>query len=95
MGLLRYQVFLSYTGAVLALWAIALGNDNSHFKLKTYTDIGIVFAPLWCLIALGIYLLSLLINGVLTYRDCPEGSLELEGEIAEAKKEMKKRGIIN
>lgn len=96
MGLLRYQIFLSYTGAILAVWAIALGNgNNNHFRLETYTDIAVVFAPLWCLIILGIYLLSLLIYGVLTYRDCPEAAKELEGEISEAKAEMKRRGIIN
>jgi Dolichol-phosphate mannosyltransferase subunit 3 (DPM3) len=96
MTLLRYQIFLSYTAALFAFWAIALGSNGGfdHFQLKTSTDIVLVFIPVWGLITLGIYLLSLLIYGVMTYRDCPEAARELESEIKEAKTEMKRRGII-
>jgi Dolichol-phosphate mannosyltransferase subunit 3 (DPM3) len=54
----------------------------------------VIFAPVWAVLVLGFYLLSLLVYGVFTYRDCPEAALELESEIKEAKIEMKRRGVI-
>jgi Dolichol-phosphate mannosyltransferase subunit 3 (DPM3) len=98
MGLLRYQIFLSYTGALVSIWILILRTnhgDHDYFQFQTYTDIGVVLAPLWCVVGLGVYLLSLLLYGVLTYQDCPEAARELEKEISEAKNEMKQRGIIS
>lgn len=94
MGLLRYQIFLTYGFAFLSIWAFLLNKSDKQYSLSDSSDVFVLLAPLWGLVALGIYLLLLLINGVLNYKDCPEASKELELETMEAKTEMKKRGII-
>jgi len=88
LGLLRYQVFLVYGVVFLACW---VGAKHSAQEPTLLVD----FAPLWAVLALGVYAASTVAYNVLTFRDCPEASLELEKQIQEAKAEMKKRKIID
>ena len=90
-GILRYQVFLAYTAAVVAVW-------YAMIKQGEYSDYGLSPLlvqpfPLWVLLGLALYAASRIIYGVATLGDYPEASTELEGEIKEAKLEMKRRGI--
>ena len=87
MGLLRYQVFLAYGVLFVAVW---------QALLRQYPDDLVVWIlPLVALGLLAIYGISSIAVGVLTFRDTPEAAAELEQQIAEAKAEMKQRGIIN
>ena len=87
MGLLRYQVFLAYGVLFVAVW---------QALLRQYPDDDLVlWMPFWALGLLAIYGISSIAIGVLTFRDTPEAAAELEQQIAEAKAEMTKRGIIN
>lgn len=97
VGLLRYQIFLAYGGAFLALWyAVLLSQEAiveaSMFPVTT-TELAVRWAPLWGILALGLYALMSVIYGVLTFEDCPEAALELERQVQEARAEMKRRGI--
>jgi dolichyl-phosphate mannosyltransferase polypeptide 3 len=97
VGLLRYQIFLAYGGAFLALWYAALLNQEtiveaSIFPVST-TELVVRWAPLWGIVALGLYALISVIYGLLTFEDCPEAAFELERQIQEARTEMKRRGI--
>jgi dolichyl-phosphate mannosyltransferase polypeptide 3 len=93
MGLLRYQIFLMYGAVFVSVWYYALVNKESY-DLSPKVSLLVMFAPVWGILALGIYLLLRLIVGVMTFSDVPEASTELEGHIAEAKAEMRRRKII-
>jgi Dolichol-phosphate mannosyltransferase subunit 3 (DPM3) len=102
---LRYQVFLSYGVAFLATWlyclinkdtiiATAAANITNTPVVQRILDIIITFAPIFAIVLLGIYLLSRLILGVLSFEDCPDAAKEIDTQIAEAKTEMKRRKVI-
>lgn len=89
MGLLRYQIFLSYGILFFSVWYYCLKVDD--FGLPPLL---VTFAPLWALFALGLSLLLRLFLGVLAYKDCPEAAEEIERQIVEARVEMKRRKIV-
>ena len=86
--LLRYQIFLGYGALFLAVWFYALSNQSENEKSRM-----VEFAPVWAVLVLGVYAASSVVHGVLTFKDCPEAAKELEEQVAEAKTEMKNRGI--
>ena len=93
MSLLRYQIFLSYAIGFLSLWYIALQREDLY-ELPRAAVLLIVWAPIWVVILVGLYLLLVLITGVISFKDCPEAAVELEREVEMAKADLKKRGII-
>jgi dolichyl-phosphate mannosyltransferase polypeptide 3 len=95
-GLLRYQLFLAYGGVFMALWYAALQNQEAIMQATSFptaTDLAIRWAPLWGIVALGLYALIVVGQGMLTFQDFPEAVAELERQVKEARAEMKKRGI--
>ena len=95
-GLLRYQVFLAYGGAFMALWYAALQNEESVIQVSSFptaTELAIRWAPLWGIVALGLYALIVIGHGMLAFKDFPEAVAELERQVVEARAEMKRRGI--
>ena len=106
IGLLRYQIFTVYGIILLAIWYGALQqqqqkreqlvteNEAENTHSSAYIDILILYLPLWVIFALGIYALCSVIFGVLMLKDYPDAAAEIDQQIAEAKTEMKKRGII-
>jgi hypothetical protein len=93
MGLLRYQLFIAYGAVFLAVWIKALSFRNEAKDLSKEVDLLIKFAPLWAVLGLGVYAVSNLIHGVSNMSDCPDASKEIEQNVKEARKDMKKRGI--
>ena len=89
-GLLRWQVFASYAVVFLAVWSFAWSSTSENDP-----NMWIDFAPLWAIVALGVYAVSSVLYGVATFRDCPEAATEIEQQVVEAKKELKRRGIIS
>jgi len=49
--------------------------------------------PLYALVVFGSYSLASIGVGVMTFRNCPEDHQSLQKEIAEAKKELKEKGL--
>lgn len=99
MGLLRYQVFLAYGGAFLAVWYSALLRKGEILSLvasqhEALATVVLDWAPVLALFVFALYALARLIVGVMTFGDCPAAAAELEMQVAEAKKELKKRGIL-
>jgi Dolichol-phosphate mannosyltransferase subunit 3 (DPM3) len=93
LGLLRYQVFLVYGFVFLAVWQGAKMNQDvatASFTARIVVD----FAPLWAILLLGMYAATSIIYKVLTFNDCTDATAELEGQIKEAKAEMRRRKII-
>lgn len=92
-GLLRYQIFLAYGGAFLALWYAALQNKDAIVEATGLPELAVELAPLWGIICLGLYALMTVICGVIAFEDCPGAAAELERQVDEARVEMKRRGI--
>jgi dolichol-phosphate mannosyltransferase subunit 3 len=96
VGLLRYQVFLAYGGAFMALWYAALQHEDAIIQVSSFpaaAELAIRWAPLWGIAALGLYALIVIAHGMLTFQDFPEAIAELEHQVLEARAEMKRRGI--
>jgi len=94
MGLLRYQVFLVYGVVFLAVWqGVKMNQDEA--TASPAAKILVNFAPIWAIVALGIYALSTIIYNVMTFNDCPEAAKEIDEQVKEAKAEMKRRKIID
>lgn len=91
--MLRYQLFLTFAVAFGSAWYYALSHRRD-WSLSEESSLAILLAPVIAIVALGVYLLSRLVWGVLSYEDFPEASKEIEGQIEEAKKELRKRKII-
>lgn len=86
MGMLRYQVFLCIGVGLLAFWYGILASGSS--------DPLLVYFPAWVILGLGVYALGSIGVGVRSCKDFPEALAEIEQQVDEAKKEMKKRGVI-
>lgn len=99
MGLLRYQIFLTYGAAFLSAWHYSRQPNNlALLQQEPWNFIPLAFityAPIWSILTLGMMLLSRLVLGVLTYQDCPGAAREIEAQIQEAKQELRKRKIID
>jgi dolichyl-phosphate mannosyltransferase polypeptide 3 len=94
MGLLRYQIFLSYGALFLGVWYQALNwRKERKDAASLEIDLLLTYAPVWAVLILGIYALSQVLRGVMVMSDCPEASKEIEQQVKEARVELKKRGI--
>lgn len=51
------------------------------------------YVPFWALISFGAFLLFKLGWGVFTFNDVPEAYAELQAQIAEARKDLKSKGV--
>lgn len=87
-------MFIAYGAVFLAIWYKALSFRNeAKADLSKEVDLLIKFAPVWAVLALGIYAVSNLIHGIVKMSDSPEAAKEIDQNVKEARKEMKKRGI--
>jgi hypothetical protein len=90
-GLLRWQIFSAYGIALASLWAYArTTNQADAAEANRVLD----WAPLWAILALAVYAGGSVVYGVATFRDCPEAATEIEQQVKEARKELKRRGIL-
>ena len=93
MGLLRFQVFAVYAVTFFSIWYMVI-LKKAEWELSPGALILVDFAPIWAVVLVGLYLLSVLIIGVMQFEDCPQAAKELDSDVKAAKEEMKKRGII-
>lgn len=91
-GLLRWQIFAGYAVAFLSIWGYALLSTKPD---EPTVRLLLEYAPVWAILVLGVYAASSVMYGVATFRDCPEAASEIELQVAEARKELKRRGIIS
>jgi hypothetical protein len=93
MGMLRYQVFLTYGVAFISAWYYGL-SKKKEYDLPLAVDALVTFAPVLAILVLGSFLIARLIIGVLAYQDCPDAAQEIDRQVVEARSEMKRRKII-
>ena len=92
-GLLRYQVFLAYGVLFLALWNAALRATETNDP-NDLSSVLAYYAPVWAILLLGVYAVSSIAYGVMTFEDFPDAAAEIERQIKEARAEMTKRGVL-
>jgi len=85
-GLLRYQLFSLYACLFYGLW-LALRSEEEGNVVVNY-------APLWLIVALGLFAAFSIIQGVIELADCPEATKEVNRDVKEARVAMEKQGII-
>ncbi len=96
MGLLRFQIFLSYGILVLGLWYGAVQSKYSLINEGSAIQEALIdYLPLWVVLSLAFYAIGSVVYGVANFADCPQAAKEVEKEIEEAKAAMKKQGIID
>lgn len=93
--MLRYQVFLTNILAFLPAWWYAVARRDDLHKYLGDAVWAVDWAPLIALVLFGGYALLRLIVGVATFSDCPQAARELEIQVEEAKKELRRRKIID
>ena len=100
LGLLRYQIFLAYGLAFLAMWQAATHNreaiaDKLEFVgiQKTHANLFVTFLPLLAIAALGIYGILSIGYGVATFADCPKAAADINREVKEARVALRKKGM--
>ena len=81
------------TGLVLivSVWAAFWTQNIGNFA-HTHPNITLLW-PLVLVILFGLYSLFVIIYRVYTFNDCPEAAEELQREIAEAKEDLKSKGM--
>jgi len=79
----------------IAVWNIAATSKPDHVGSLPLADVLIDWAPVWAVAALGVYAVVSVMYGVANFRDCPEAAKEIEQQVIEARKELKRRGIIS
>ena len=97
LGLRRYQVLLAYLVAFLSVWYYALSKREEIKALgfdEPLTLLALEWAPLLAVVVLALYLLTLLVVGVASFRDAPEAAVQLGKDIAEAKDALRRMGIL-
>mmetsp|Transcript_4599 Transcript_4599/g.8953 ORF Transcript_4599/g.8953 Transcript_4599/m.8953 type:complete len:97 (+) Transcript_4599:55-345(+) len=94
MSLLRYQKVATSITLFLSVWYY-FGKDitKSPSSSRTTVDVIILHAPILALFSLAIYAVVSVAVGVVTFSNCPEAAAELENQIVEARRELKKKGF--
>lgn len=97
LGLRRYQVVLAYLVAFLSAWFYALSKREEIKDLGFDQPLALLaldWAPLLAMAVVALYLLTLLVVGVASFRDAPEAAAQLGRDIAEAKDALRRMGIL-
>jgi hypothetical protein len=66
---------------------------SETFHFLPFLKAAIQFAPLIAIGLLGIYAGGSVIIGVLNFADCPEAAAEIDRQVAQAKIELRKKGV--
>jgi cobalamin biosynthesis protein CobD/CbiB len=88
----QLQNYVVYASPFVAFWIlifagiIQLGASERTFCLY--------YLPFLAIVLFGIYAVYTVISGAFSIDDCTEAQRELQREINETRKELKKRGII-
>jgi len=77
---------------LLSLWW-ATSNGKVAPEWSARNPIVATWWPLAALFLFGLYCLATIVYRVATFNDCPEAAEELKRDIAEARKELKAKGV--
>ena len=94
----RAQAFAFLLLVVVSLVGFALfyiERDPSFAKkhLGAYPELTILSIPFSFLLLFGLYSLSVIIHGLMSFKDISASKAELDREVIELRKELKRRGV--
>ncbi|CAJ0941597.1 unnamed protein product, partial [Mesorhabditis belari] len=89
----QFIVFLKYFITFVISW-LTLWRFTANMNLPHCLSHVVEYAPIYAVLALGVWAASSVICGVFTFNDCNQAKLELVGEIGEARKHLKQRKVI-
>jgi TctA family transporter len=94
----RAQAFAFLLLLVVSLVGFALfyiERDPSFAKkhLGAYPELTILSIPFSFLLLFGLYSLSVIIHGLMSFKDISASKAELDREVIELRKELKRRGV--
>ena len=94
----RAQAFAFLLLVVVSLVGFALfyveRNPSSAKKhLGAYPELTILSIPFSFLLLFGLYSLSVIIHGLMSFKDISASKAELDREVIELRKELKRRGV--
>mmetsp|Transcript_2014 Transcript_2014/g.2615 ORF Transcript_2014/g.2615 Transcript_2014/m.2615 type:complete len:96 (-) Transcript_2014:217-504(-) len=90
----KYQIFLAKLFVPTLYWIIVLFwiqrkpdtfSDPIKFFVQTF--------PIWAILGFGVYSAGCVVQGVLTFNDCPNAAMELEADIKRAHEQLAKKGF--
>lgn len=88
----QLQIYSTFLSPFLLLWILMYLDILPTFYDKTTVLVG---GPLCAVLALGMYAAGSVLYGVATFNDCAEAREELVREVIEAKKDLRRRKIID
>lgn len=91
--MLRYQIVFSWLMLWCSIWIGLCYWVDEYKKPQEIKDV-VYILPMYGLICFGAYSLGTIGLSLMAVRDCPEASKELDQQIKEAKKDLKRKGII-
>jgi dolichyl-phosphate mannosyltransferase polypeptide 3 len=106
--MLRYQKFLALVALYLAcyvMWLRQLSVSSFSSLLSAWVDAlkpspqllgaadAATLSPFLVVVGLGVYAVADIMYTVLTFNDCKDAAEEIDRQVLEARKEMKKRKI--
>ena len=83
--------WLSLITVIIGVWFTILTQNVGHLAID-YPNATFLW-PLGLVVLFGIYAVSVIAYRVWTFNDCPEAAAELQGQIKEAKEDLKKKGL--
>ncbi|XP_042291614.1 dolichol-phosphate mannosyltransferase subunit 3 isoform X2 [Thunnus albacares] len=84
--------WLFAVSVVVAAWALVTFDLLDLSLPQTYREVAWPM-PLYLLVSFGCYSLATVGYRVATFNDCEEAAKELQGQIAEAKEDLRKKGL--
>ncbi|KAI4499061.1 hypothetical protein M0802_005927 [Mischocyttarus mexicanus] len=89
----KLSEWLTYTSVPLGLW-LAVITGYVNFSYNTEWEEIFQFLPLIALLVFGLYATSVVLYRTCTFNDCNKEAAELKKEIEQAKKDLRKKGIL-
>lgn len=90
--MLKYQKWVVAFVALLTLWLLARDYAATHVADARFLQIATVL-PMYALVSFGAYSLAVIALSVMSIKDCPAASKELDAQVLEAKADLKKKGF--
>ena len=88
-----YALFLTVALVGIALYYVETHPADAKKHLGAYPELMVLAVPFSFLVLFGLYSLAVIVNGLLSFKDISSSKAELDKEVVELRKELKKRGV--
>ena len=88
-----YALFLTVALVGISLYYVETHPADAKKHLGAYPELMVLAVPFSFLVLFGLYSLAVIVNGLLSFKDISSSKAELDKEVVELRKELKKRGV--